>query len=408
MKHQPGRTLKAREFFRRSYDRLVQTQENAGTLWALSVAIDSLVPVGVLQFWKPRTVLPSTLSRQTSSILTSWGVPDNQVDIMLRHMMYADLRGIDSHGCAMLSKYHEWLREGRIEVTPRITVVNESSTTALIDGGGGLGHVPAHQGMNLAIEKALSAGVGVVVVRNSGHFGAAGAYSSMAAEAGLIGLASTNTYAPSVVPTFAAEARLGTNPISFSAPSSDGRHFALDMATSTVPLGRVAGEWTRGRSIPRGWGADRRGRPSRNGRKAADARRLTPLGRSFEMGGHKGYGLAAMVGILTGVLPGFSPQAKDTSPVGHFFLALDPRKFLDQDEKGDGFPAAVGRFLDHLRSSQPLLEEQPVLVAGDPERAAFEERSRHGVPLSRWVFEDIRAIARASNVEFVLETEFPF
>jgi LDH2 family malate/lactate/ureidoglycolate dehydrogenase len=121
-----------------------------------------------------------------------------------------------------------------------------------------------------------------------------------------------------------------------------------------------------------------------NPRRAYQQRRLTPLGA------HKGYGLAAAMQILATVLPG------TTERVGHFFLALDPQQFRD------GFAGDVDGLADDLRASKPLDASQPVLVAGDPERAAHAERSRNGIPLSRAVIEDIRAVCHGSGAPFLL------
>jgi LDH2 family malate/lactate/ureidoglycolate dehydrogenase len=233
------------------------------------------------------------------------------------------------------------------------------------------------------------------VVRSSGHFGAAGSYAAMAAEAGLLGLVTTNASKPAVVPTFGADAMLGTNAISFAAPSGAGKDFLLDMATSTVSMGKVWATWREGREIPPGWAVDAHGSPVRNGRVAAEQRRLTPLGSRPETASHKGYGLSAMVEILSAVLPG---QVGRDRGVGHFFCAVDPRRFREDD----GFERDLDRLTDSLRAGRPIAPDRPVLVAGDPERAARERRLRTGIPLPRGVIEDVRTVARRARVPFTL------
>ena len=294
----------------------------------------------------------------------------------------------------MLLGYHRLLRAGSLEPRPEVRVAERSGATAVVDGGGGLGHVPAETAMHLAIELAGDAGVGVVAVRNSGHFGAAGVYTAMAAERGMLGVASTDTRQPAIVPAHGADARLGTNPIAFAAPGDAGPPFELDMATTTASLGRVLGAWRRGRRLPRGWAVRRDGRPERDGRRAFEGRRLTPLGSRPALGSYKGYGLAAMVEILCSVLPG-----RPGGSVGHFMLAIDPARFRPADE----FRQGVDALGDLLRATRPLDPSRPVLVPGDPERAEVERRSRHGIPLSRSTVEDLRAVARASGVPFTLD-----
>jgi LDH2 family malate/lactate/ureidoglycolate dehydrogenase len=326
---------------------------------------------------------------------------EEHASITTEHVLHADLHGIDSHGCAMLLHYHCGLIAGSLTMTPKIEVIRESETTALLDGGGGLGHVPGDMAMKLAISKCLASGIGAVAVRNSGHYGAAGSYAAMAVRSGLIGLATTNTLLPAVVPTFGVDAMLGTNPIAFAAPAARNRPFLLDMATSTAPVGKLMTAWRSGRRIPVGWALNRKGRPVTSARRAAIDRRLTPLGSSREMGSHKGYGLAAMVEILSALLPGLrwsrnSPEAAGRA--GHFFLTLDPRRFRDEGE----FEADLDTMLDSLRASRPVSSSQAVLVAGDPEYAAHTRRLHSGIPLARSVMEDIRAVCRDANVPFIL------
>jgi LDH2 family malate/lactate/ureidoglycolate dehydrogenase len=301
----------------------------------------------------------------------------------------------------MLPFYDRLRGEGRLSATPVVAVVQETASTALIDGGGGLGHVPATVAMEHAIAKCRASGVGVVAVRNSGHFGAAGAYAAMASAAGLLGIVTTSTPTPSVVPTFGREALLGTNPIALAAPAARNAPFLLDMATSAASLGKLVEHWRSGRRIPRGWALDAEGRTTRNGRIAYAGRRLTPLGGDREHGGHKGYGLAAAVEILSSVLPGVAPAPSGgtRSAVGHCMLAIDPARFRPA---GD-FTADLDRLIDALHATPPVAAEEPVLVPGDPEERVRAERSAAGIPLTRSVFEDLRAVARAAGVPFVLD-----
>jgi LDH2 family malate/lactate/ureidoglycolate dehydrogenase len=373
----------------------------SGSLWAASLLLDR-VGASTLGLWPDRTVTSETLSRQVAGILRGWGMGEDYVSTTVRHLLYADLHGIDSHGCGMLRKYHRDLQAGRLNVAARVEVVVDGAATALVDGGGGLGHPAADAAMKLAMAKCREAGIAAVAVRNSGHFGAAGAYAAMAAEAGLLGLAMTNTSRPAVVPTFGLEAMLGTNPIAFAAPASPNRPFLLDMATSTAPVGKLMTAWRGGDSIPEGWALDEQGSPVTKPRLAAGLRRLTPLGSSRVMGSHKGYGLAAMVEVLSALLPGqdSAPERAGAGRVGHFFLALDPGRFRPEG----AFEADLNVMLDNLRSTTPVDPAQPVMVAGDPEHAAREERNALGIPLSRCVVEDIRFVCRASHVPFLLDS----
>lgn len=383
-------------------DRLRRVMRDSGPLWAATQVLDRFLPVSPMRLWRPKTIPVGPLTEQVGAILRAWGMSEEHVGITAELIVYADLHGIDSHGCSMLPGYYRDYVDGLLDMTPNIQIVRESETTGLVDGGGGLGHLPARTAMELAISKCRTSGVGAVGVRNSGHYGAAGAYAEMALREGLIGVATTNTRAPAVVPTFATEAVLGTNPIAFAAPAGRNPPFLLDMATSTVPIGRLIETWREGRAIPVGWALDAKARPTRSARRAWKFRRLTPLGGSYEMGSHKGYGLAAMVEILTSVLTGVRfPRPHSGSPgaVGHFFAVLDPAHFRGLID----FRSDMDELIDTLHSSAPSRPDRPVLVAGDPERTSRAERSASGIPLSRSVFEDMRAVARASNVDFTLD-----
>ncbi len=385
---------------------LRETLRVSGVRWTAGLVADRLLPLGVLRLWRDRRVAPDVLRAQVHAILRAWGMTDAHAAVTIGHMMYADLHGIDSHGCAMLLAYHRQRAARLLTMQPAIAIVQESETTALVDGGGGLGHVPADLAMRTAIAKARTAGVGVVAVRHSGHFGAAGSYAAMAVHDGLIGVALTSVREPSVVPTGGRRAFFGTNPIAFAAPAGHAPPFLLDMATSAAALGKLATAWRRGQALPDGLALDPEGRPQTNARLAFTGRRLTPLGSRLETGGHKGYGLAAMVEILAAFLPGVRPRVwfpDSPGGTGHFFLALDVARFRPAAD----FGADVAAMVDALHAAPPLADDAPVLVAGDPERAAAAARSRDGIPLSRSVVEDLRLVAGAAGVDFLLDGAAP-
>ncbi|MBM3598352.1 MAG: Ldh family oxidoreductase [Alphaproteobacteria bacterium] len=347
------------------------------------------------------------LRRQMSLIFSAWGMPEDHVATTVHVMTETDLRGIDSHGIGMIPSYERWLRQGRLTMTPHIHVVTDLPALGLIDGGGGLGYVPSVQAMNMAIDKARTAGVAAVGVRRTDHFGAAGHYALMAAAEGMIGMAMTAGATGFTVPTFGREPMLGTNPIAFAAPGRRNRPFCLDMATSTVAFGKINIARRAKKKLPEGLALDEAGRPITNSQHAFEARRLTPLGGDRARGGHKGYGLAMMVQILcdtltgTGMLrPGVGRTETDLGPgrFGHFFLALSP-DLLRGDE---GFDDDLDHVVDLMRATLPVDPAQPVMVAGDPEYAAHAERTRSGVPMTETLYDEIRSVARNSNVEFVL------
>jgi len=244
------------------------------------------------------------------------------------------------------------------------------------------------------MDKAREAGAAAVAVRNSNHYGAAGYYSKMAADEGLLGLSLTNAPIKQVVPMFGADAALGTNPIGFAAPAGTNRPFALDMATSTVAFGKVSIARRAGKPIPEGWMVDRSGAPVTDAGIGHGFGRLTPLGGTRELGGHKGYGLGAMVEILCATLSGCL-----TDETGHFFLAIDPSQLRGEGE----FETDMDRLLDMLRATPPVDPDRPVMAAGDPEYAAYAQRKANGIPMTETLFEELRDVCQRSGAPFLLE-----
>ncbi len=350
------------------------------------------------------TVTAEALGRQLDAILTAWGMPADirarTVDVMLQ----ADLMGIDSHGVGMLGLYETQRGEGAINMAPEVTVVRESPVTALLDGDSGLGHHASLTAVDMAVDKAKASGLAAVAVRNSAHYGAAGVYALRAAEQGLIGISSSSVWNAAIVPTRAKEPIFGTNPWAFAAPAARHKPFLLDMATSTVAIGKFRLAMMADRPLPVGWALDKDGEPQTDSALAAVEKLCTPLGATPELSSHKGYGLAAMVEILCVALTGStfaSMRAEGQGPadIGHFFLALDPGAFRDAAE----VRADVDRLIDRLHGAARRDPDVPVLVPGDKEYASIEDRSRDGIPLSGPMVELISGVAERAGAPLTLD-----
>jgi LDH2 family malate/lactate/ureidoglycolate dehydrogenase len=330
-------------------------------------------------------------------------------------MLETDLRGVDSHGISMLPTYDREFRAGRLNVKPVFKTVREGPAMALIDADASLGHPVSVYAMNLAVDKCRAGGVAVVSVFNSHHFGAAGCYSRIAADRGVIGMVTASTRGVSLVPTFAAEPVMGTNPLAFAAPARRNPPFQLDMATTTVAAGKVKVYKLNHRALPEGWVVDEKGQPVTEPEEAfhyvfdRPEGGITPLGGPREVGGHKGYGLAVMVHILGGALAGasFSPirnrtqKPSDPHNIGHFFLAIDPGAF----RAPGAFEDDLDQVIDVLHGAKRADPAQPVLVAGDPEMATKAERLRDGVPVPDDLLDQLRVVAKSAGVPFVLTGE---
>ncbi len=352
------------------------------------------------------------ISEQLVSVLRAWGMSSPHAETTAEIMLETDLRGVDSHGVSMLPTYDREFRAGRLNMRPQFKTVREGPAFALIDADASLGHPVSVYAMNLAVDKCRDMGVAVVTVFNSHHFGAAGCYSRIAAERGVIGMVTASTRGVSMVPTFAAEPVMGTNPLAFAAPARRNPPFQLDMATTTVAAGKVKVQKLNHRPLPPGWVVDAGGQAVTDAEEAfryvfeRPEGGITPLGGTRALGGHKGYGLAVMVHILGGALSGasFSPirnrtqKPSDPHNIGHFFLAIDPRAFRAEGE----FERDLDEVIDVLHNARRADPAQPVLVAGDPEMATRAERLRDGVPVPDDLMEQLRAVAASAGVVFVL------
>jgi L-2-hydroxycarboxylate dehydrogenase (NAD+) len=343
------------------------------------------------------------LVRFAAACLRSQGVAEADASATAGVLVAADLRGVEAHGCARLRRYVEGLRNGSIKAAPAMKLEGMAPAVAVLDADGGLGQVAAIAGMEAAIERAMSFGIGLVGVRNSNHFGIAGYYASMAPPHGMIGFATTNA-SPQVAPTFGSRPQLGTNPIAVAVPTG-GVPFSLDMATSVVPRGRLERmAWDAG-EVPAGWAIAPDGRPATDraaliaGLKAREGHALLPLGgEGTRFSGHKGFGLGLLVDLLCGPLVGAS-WGRDVygargADLGHLLMAVR----IDGFRSLGGFLADVTQQLDEVRSSPRADAEQPIRVAGDRQAAVEAERRRGGIPLPQQVWTDLRDVAHGCRV----------
>lgn len=346
-------------------------------------------------------------------VMLKLGETEENARIIADVLIAADLRGIDSHGVARLGMYEGFIRSGVIHTNMESKLISETPTTALLDAGGGMGQPVSYQAMNMAIEKAKTYGMGFVTVRNSNHYGIAGYYAMMALSHNCIGLSMTNSRV-FVVPTFGRDAMLGTNPIAVAAPAGKERSFVLDMATSTVPFGKIETYNRLEKPIPEGWASDENGIPTtdaakviQNSNSADTGGGLEPLGGNGELlSGHKGYGLGLLVEILCGVLPGalysnlVYPRTEDgkslPSGLGHVFGALRVDAFRPVED----FAASMDDLQERMKNSSKAVGQERIYIHGEKEFEQVERRKLEGIPLNPKVLAELEDIAVRNNVEF--------
>lgn len=337
---------------------------------------------------------------------TRLNVPETDARIAAEILISADLRGVDSHGLIRISSYYgSRLRKGLIDPTPKIQVLAETPATLRLDGGAGLGQVVGYHAMKRCIEKAKEVGTALVTVRNSNHYGIAGYYAMMALEEGMIGISYTNAQ-PLVAPTYGRTAVLGTNPIAVAVPAGAEKPYVLDMATSIVPIGRITVYQKSKREIPAGWGVDKDGAVTTDPNAVLQGGALMPLGGIDLMRGYKGYGLAMLVDIFSGVLSGAAtatsvghPGANMPADVGHFFQAVR----IDAIRPEEEFKAHMDAFIQELKNSPKAAGQDRIYIPGEKEFELEAKNLRDGVPLMAEVVEMVRQAGDEIGVPFDLE-----
>ena len=345
----------------------------------------------------------------STRVFLHFGVPKEEAAQAAEVLASADLRGIDSHGVARLHTYFDLLIEGRINPKPQIKTIRSTLSTATVDGDNGLGLVVGPQANRIAMEMAEKAGSGWVSVCNTNHFGIAGYYVLQALERDLIGWAMTNSTSI-VAPLWGMERMLGTNPIAIAFPGKEEPPIVIDMATCAAAYGKIEMARRKGEAIPMGWAIDKQGRVTTNPDDAVNGGALLPLGSDRERGGHKGYALAIMVDMLSGVLSGANwgpfappfalrlkiPERSVGKGIGHFFGAMRIDGFMD----ADSFKRQVDDYIRAFRATKPAPGTSGPLIPGDPEREAEELRREKGVPLIMPIIEDLRDISAKTRIPF--------
>jgi len=341
-----------------------------------------------------------------TDVFKKLGISEEDAGITADVLIASDKRGISSHGVARLGRYVKGIKNGVMKPKAEMKIEKETDNTLLISGEDGLGQPVSYKTMKLVIEKAKKNNVAFASVHNSNHYGIAGYYSMMALKEDLIGISTTNS-APLVLPTFGKTMLIGTNPISLAAPAGKERPFVADMATSTVPRGKLEVYARKGKKIPLVWATDETGKPTDNPDKVLKnlleraGGGLLPLGGSEEeTGGHKGYGFGMIVEVLTGVLSGgaFGPfvygKKGEPANVCHFFGAINIDAFIPKDV----FKENMDKLLTVIKNSDKAEEKTRIYIHGEKE---FEQEDIHQevVDIYYKVVENMREIGKEIGIE---------
>ena len=345
----------------------------------------------------------------TQSVFEKMGLPVGEARQAADILMRAELRNISTHGLVRLPEYVKLWQNKRISVTPKFAIVHETPSTALVDGGKGLGLVTAPKAMDIAIQKAKTAGTGWVAVRNSYHFGIAGYYAMKALEHDMIGITMTNAN-PLVAPVFSKQGMLGTNPIAVAIPAGEEPPFVADFATSPVSRGKVDVFESQGKKSPQGLLQDAQGNPTTDASILRNGGALRTLGGDVAHGGHKGFCLTSIVDILSAVLPGanFGPTVVPTlgyvkdkagaedRGIGHFFGAMR----IDAFQSAAEFKSGMDEWIRTFRNAEPVAGQECIIIPGDPERESEAVKLKDGIALSKKSLEGMKKISEIFGLAF--------
>jgi LDH2 family malate/lactate/ureidoglycolate dehydrogenase len=338
----------------------------------------------------PAEVMAAT----AAGLFEALGMTADDARLAAEPLIYADLRGIDSHGVSnMFPFYVQWLSGGFLNPRPVPKVVREAPATATIDDDRGLGLATSHAAMADAIDRARRYGVGSVAVTNSGHFGAAAYWASRAIPHDMIGLAVT-IGGLQVAPTHGARAMVGLNPIALAAPARREPPFVFDASMSSVAGNKIRIARRLGAKVAGGWIAKPDGTPIMEESEVPEQFLMLPLGGNREIGSHKGYGLAVIVDILAGVLSGTGPGFLHPSDVSHHFTAWRIDAFRDVEAFKDDMDALLGG----LRECPPAPGAERVLYAGLPEAETLADREANGIPYHPSVVDWFRSTCQERGV----------
>ena len=334
------------------------------------------------------------LTRFAATVLAAVDVPDADAALVADSLVTADVWGHQSHGVMRLSWYVDRIRAGVMSAVTVPETISDTGATTVVDGHDGVGQVLAAFAARQAVRRAREHGVGVVAVRNSNHFGTAAYFTRMAAHDGCVAILTTNA-SPAMAPWGGRRKTVGTNPWSVAAPAGKHDVMVMDIANTAAARGKVYLARQRGEAIPPGWAVDADGVPTTDPAAAL-------AGTILPMAGHKGYAIALMMDVLSGVLTGSGfgaavggpYQAEHRSRCGHLFLALDVAAFGDPD----GFARRMEQLVDEVRSGPPAPGADGVFFPGEIEARAARENLERGIALPRQTLDDLRRLARSAGV----------
>ena len=325
------------------------------------------------------------------------GLPEEDARIIGGIMAEAELQGSDGHGVIRVPRYVRRLQAGGINKHPNIRIVQESASTAVVDGDNGMGHLVMSRAAKIAIEKARATGIGWVGSRLSNHAGPASLYARMPMAEDMIGLYFAVGNANHMAPWGGLDMLLSTNPIAAAFPGGTEPPIILDMASTVASYGKVKVKAKLGESMPEGWMMDKQGQPLLDPKRAEE-------GLLLPISGHKGYGLSLIIGLIAGTLNGaamgkevidFNADDTSTSNTGQAIIAVNLEAFGGAER----FKAAADTVARDIRNSKKMPGTDRIWLPGEQSYVKRQRHEREGIPITTAVIDELQALADALGVE---------
>lgn len=349
------------------------------------------------------TVPADGLTALIMAIFGAAGAGGDEARAIAENLVDANLSGHDSHGVIRVPRYFEAERAGHVRFGQKAKLVLETESMAVLDGGHGFGQVLGRQAVSCGIEKAGANGIALVALRNAGHLGRIGVWAELAAEAGFVSIHFVNVACSNLVAPFGgADRRMSTAPVTIGVVNPQGDDFILDFATSKVAEGKILLALKSGKLPPEGSLVDSDGQPTQDPHAlygpVPPGTVPNPRGGSgalVAMGDHKGSGLALACELLAGALTGSGTTGPgDRVHNGMLSIFISPKAIDD----GHDFAGSVNAYIDFVQACQPVDPSKPVMIPGDPERAARRDRLANGVPLALEAWQNILDAGRSLGI----------
>ena len=336
------------------------------------------------------------LTNYTKDIFSRAGASDTEAQIVAEELVQSNLMGVDSHGVLRIPQYLWQMEDKFILPNADVKIVKDTMTTAIIDADHGFGHVAGRKVADTVIRKAGENGVACAISINSAHIGRLGAYTERIARSGLIAFGTAGLYSSGPLAPFgAAQARLGTNPISWAVPRGEGDPILMDGATTVVAEGKLRTYIQKGESVPEGWIRDGYGRDTTDPEDFYKTPRGTILPLGGKTGGAKGSALAVMADLFSIALANddywtcLQEGKKLSTENGLFLFAVNPDCFFGKTN----YERQVQNHADYIKSAKPAAGFSEVLLPGELEFRMAGKRRKEGIDISDETWNGIVSIA---------------